>query len=164
MKFSRNLSELFGLFLNWNIDSNSWRLDLSDRMKMFNNFNNLWHHNDTFNNFFDIISWGLDLNNSVIVLNKLSLAWNFKCLNFCLVDYNLSKDLFWNLFFNKVFGLVDNFFNDFLDNLDFGLMMNFFFNFFYLINECSDRNVSIGLDFNWNFFVVNVMLRSVNFD
>lgn len=164
MKFSRNLSELFGLFLNWNIDSNSWRLDLSDRMKVLDNLNNLWHHNDTFNNFFDIISWGLDLNSSVIVLNKLSLAWNFKCLNFCLVDYNLSKDLFWNLFFNKVFSLVNDFFNDFLDNLDFGLMMNFFFNFFYLINEWSYRNVSIGLDFNGNFFVVNVMLRSVNFD
>lgn len=44
------------------------------------------------------------------------------------------------------------------------MMMNFFFDFLNLVNKRSDRNVSVGLNFNWNFFVVNVMLRSVNFD
>ena len=164
VKLSRNLSELFGLFLNWNIDCNSWRLNLSDRMKMFDNFNNLWHHNNTFNNFFNIISRGLNLNSSIVVLNKLCLPWNFKCFYFGLIYNNLSENFFRNFFFNKVFGLVDYFFNDFLDNFNLFLMMNFFFNFLNLVNKWSDRNVSVGLNFNRNLFVVNVMLRCVNFD
>lgn len=131
---------------------------------MLDNLNYLRHHNNTFNNFFNIIGCGLKLNSSIVVLNELGLAWNFKCLNFSLIDNNLSENFFRNLFFNKVFRFVNDFFNDFLDNFNLFLMMNFFFDFLYLINKCSNSNISVGLDFNWNFLVMNIMLWSVNFD
>lgn len=131
---------------------------------MFDNLNYLWHHNNTFNHFFNIIGCGLKLNSSIVVLNELGLAWNFKRLNFSLIDNNLSENFFRNFFFNKVFGFVNDFFNDFLDDFNLFLVMNFFFDFLYLINKCSNRDVSVCLNFNWNFFVMNVMLWSVNFD
>jgi hypothetical protein len=41
-------------------------------------------------------------------------------------------------------------------------MMNFFLNFFDLIKDASDRDISVGLNFDWNLLVMNVMLRLVD--
>lgn len=131
---------------------------------MFDNFNNLWQHNNTLNNFFNITCSGLKLNCCIVVLNDLSFTWNFICLDFGLIHNYFSKNLFWNLFLNKMLGFIDNFFNFFLNNLDLSLMMNFFFNFFNLINKGTNRYISIGLNFNRNLFVVNVMFWCIDFN
>lgn len=131
-------------------------------MKVFDDFNNLWHHYNTFDYFFNILCWRLMLNSCIIVLNYLSLAWNFECFNFSFIDDNLSENFFRNLFFNKDFCFIYDFFDYFLYNLNLSLMMNFFLNFLDLIDKCTDWNISVGLNFNRNLFVVNVMFWSVD--
>lgn len=106
----------------------------------------------------------MNLNCSIIILNDLGFTWNFKCLNFSLVDNNLSENFFRNLFFDKVFSFVDNFFDYLLNDFNLSLVMNFFLYLFYLVNKRTNWNISVGLDFNRNLFVVNVMFWSIYFN
>lgn len=131
---------------------------------MFDNFDNLWHHYNSLNDFFNIVCIRLELNSGVVVLDDLGFAWNLECFDFGLVDNYLSENFFGYLFFDELFGLVDDLLDDFFDNFDLSMMMDFFLHFFDLINNGSDGHISIGLDFDRDFLIMDVMLRSVDFN
>jgi hypothetical protein len=152
------------VLFNGNIDCNSWARKLLNGMNMFHNFDNLRQHYDSFDNFFNVV-WYM-LNNFFNIYNLLDfcLGRNLYGLNPGFIDYNFSQDFLFNFLFNVSLGLSDNFFQLFTNHLYADCLFNFFIDFFQLIKDTSDRHVSVSLDFNWNLFVVNVVLWLVNFN
>jgi len=104
------------------------------------------------------------LNASIVSLHKFRLTRNFKCLYFSFIDNDFSE----NFFFYLSFDILLSFFDDFLDffpyNFNFLLVVNLLLNFLNLIDKASYWHISVGLNFNWDLFIVNVVLWFIDFD
>ena len=146
------------MFFNTCINCNTSRLYLCDIMNVLNYLNNLWQHNDPFNNFLDIIWCLLVLNSGIHSLQQFRLWWHFNSLDYRLIDNNLPQNFLLHFPFNKLFILFDNLLNHLSKDLNFRLMMNFFSNFFNLIDYGSNWYISICLNLYWNLFIMNDVL------
>ncbi len=83
-------AELFSVIFYWNIDSNSWWLDFSDWMEVFNNFNNLGQHDDSFNNFLDVIGLWSELYWGCVGFDMFGFSRDLESFKFGLINNDFS--------------------------------------------------------------------------
>lgn len=131
---------------------------------MFDNFDDLRQHYDSFDYFFNVVWYMLNNFFSIDDLLDFCFSRNLYCLNPGFIDYNFSEDFLFNFLFNISLGLSDYFFQLFTNQLYADCLFNLFIDFFQLVKDTSDRYVSVSLDFNWNLLVMNVVLWLVNFN
>lgn len=153
---------------NFNTNCDSQSFFFNDLMNIFQNFNDLWHNNNFFNNFFQNV-W--NLNEFLFVRNdwywclliSIDYLKNFFYMvdvsdylfeffhNNCLFNdfFYLSDCLIFIFNFNDFFIFFDNFFDLFNDDWDLNYLFDNLFNVFVNVDKLRDD--SFNFNNFWNF-------------
>lgn len=127
-------------------------------MNVFDYLNYLREHYYSLNNFLDIIGNWLNFYLNLISFYNFSLSCNLQDLVLSLIYDYFPKNLFLNLFLDKLLCLSYDFLYFLPDDFHFMLMVYLLCYLFNLVHDSSNRHISICLHFNWNLFVMNKML------
>ena len=152
MRFKFSIKLFISKLLGWNVNSNcnTKTFFFDNFMNIFQDFNDLWHNDNLFNNLFKNI-WNLDdlfnctsYRNNLVFVSIDNLNLSFNLIN----NISLGNKV---IFFNNLV-YIDNDFSDFSISIFNG--NNLFFNNFNLLNFLMDqRNFNRSVSVNFNKFV-----------